>query len=124
MKRFICVLLIITLLPALSACYVHTPINDAAYTELGIPTASHYPEGTRARCPWDIIVWNENLYIGSGDYDSNAGPIDIWCYDKKENAWKNTGTVPDEEVYRFCIVNDTLIVPGIDPTEDWTYGNY
>ena len=124
MKRFICVLLVIMFLTAVSGCSVYTPIDDTTYIELGIPTSSRYSNGIRARCPWDMIIWNENLYVGSGDYDSNAGPVDIWCYDKKENAWKNTGTVLEEEISRFCIVGDTLVTPGIDPTEDWTYGNY
>ena len=48
----------------------------------------------------------------------------MWCYDKKENDWKITGVVPDEEISRFYIIGDTLIAPGIDPAEDWMYGNY
>lgn len=123
MKRFICVLLVITFLTAVSGCSVRT-LDDITYTELGIPTSARYSEGTSARCPWDMIIWNENLYVGSGDYDANAGPVDMWCYDKKENDWKITGVVPDEEISRFCIIGDTLVAPGIDPAEDWMYGNY
>ena len=122
MKRIICALLSIVLM-AVSGCAVQTP-NYITCIELGIPTRSRYSAGVRARCPWDMIVWEENLYIGSGDYGANTGPVDIWCYDTQENTWKNTGTVPDEEISRFCIVGDTLVAPGIDPIEDWTWGNY
>lgn len=103
---------------------MQSPANDITYVELGIPTASRYSEGIRARCPWDMIVWNEKLYVGSGDYDSNSGPVDIWRYDTTKGVWENSGTVPDEEISRFCVIGDVLVAPGIDPTEDWTYGNY
>ena len=124
MKRFICILLSIMFFVNISGCSVQSPANDITYVELGIPTASRYSEGIRARCPWDMIVWNEKLYVGSGDYDSNSGPVDIWRYDTTKGVWENSGTVPDEEISRFCVIGDVLVAPGIDPTEDWTYGNY
>jgi len=81
-------------------------------------------EGVRARNPWDMVIFENKLYIGSGDYDSNAGPVDMWCYDIENSSWSNSGTLPEEEVDRFCLINNTLAVPGIDPQEDWTLGNY
>ncbi|MBQ4116012.1 MAG: hypothetical protein IJD37_01410, partial [Clostridia bacterium] len=94
------------------------------YVELGVPSMQSFEVDTASRCPWDMIIWDEKVYIGSGDYGSNAGPVDIWCYDIQESTWKNSGTVPDEEISRFCVVDNALVAPGIDPTEDWSYGNY
>ncbi len=48
---------------------------QARYTELGCPTADFYEEDPTARCVWDIIAWDGKLYVGSGDYDANAGPV-------------------------------------------------
>ena len=124
MKRVLGVSLLIVCLLHIAGCSVEKPTQNIAYTELGVPSSSRYPDGTRARCPWDMIVWEGSLYIGGGDYDTNAGPVDIWAYNLETNTWHNSGTVPDEEVFRFCIIEDGLIAPGIDPTEDWTYGNY
>jgi len=124
MKRIFGILILIIILITVLGCSAQAPIDDITYVELGIPTSSRYSQGIRARCPWDMVVWNDCLYVGSGDYDSNAGPVDIWCYDREEDAWGNTGTVPEEEISRFCIIGNTLVIPGVDPTEDWTYGNY
>lgn len=118
------VLVILLFWGGLFSCANTDTVDSIEYTELGIPSSSRYSKGIRARCPWDMIVWDEKLYVGSGDYDSNEGPVDMWCYDIEQSVWKNTGTVPDEEISRFCIVGNALVAPGIDPKEDWTYGNY
>ena len=123
MKRIL-ILFLIAVFIAILICSARFPIKNIAYTELGIPTDMQYNEGIRARCPWDMIVWDEKLYVGNGDYGANAGPVDIWCYDKKEGVWENGGTTSEEEINRFCVVENSPVVPGIDPTEDWTHGNY
>ena len=99
-------------------------IESVSYTELGIPSSERYVVGTAARSPWDMVIWENRLYIGSGNYDTNEGPVDIWCYDIADEVWKNSGTVPEEEIDRFCIINNKLFAPGIDSREDWTLGNY
>lgn len=94
------------------------------YTELGVPSSERYAEGICARSPWDMAIFDNKLYIGSGDYDANAGPVDMWCYDIENSTWSNSGTLPEEEIDRFCLIDGQLTVPGIDPQEDWTLGNY
>ncbi len=98
--------------------YQNIRVND-----LGIPSAKRYSHENSAINPWDIIVYKDDLYIGSGDFSSNAGPIDIWKYDSKDKNWVNSGTVPDEEISRFFVINGMLVAPGIDPQESWDYGN-
>ena len=104
-----------------ASCFTSKTVE---YSELGIPLSERYSQGVRARCPWDMYIWDGKIYIGSGDYDSNAGPVDIWAYDTENKAWENTGTVPDEEVSRFLVIDGKLTVPGIDPKDDWIFGNY
>lgn len=41
-----------------------------------------------------------------------------------ENRWENCGTIPDEQIGRFVVIDGKLMIPGFDPTEDWTLGNY
>ncbi len=94
------------------------------YRELGIPSEESYPENFKARCVWDMAVHGDRLFIGGGDYDANAGPVDVWCWDIGEKTWTKSGTVPDEEISRFCSINDCLTVPGTDPQGDWELGNY
>lgn len=124
MKRVLCLLMVFIFFAALPGCSFHKPVEDIAYTELGIPSSSRYASGSEALRPGDMIIWEEKLYVGGGDYDFNAGPVDIWVYDGTTCEWTNSGTVSDEEINRFCVVNGSLIAPGIDPIEDWSYGNY
>ena len=98
--------------------------NNVDYIELGIPTSERYVEGITARCPWDMEIFDGKIYVGSGDYGENSGPVDIWAYDREEDKWSNTGTVPDEEVDSFLMIDGSLTVPGTDPKDGWEYGNY
>lgn len=98
--------------------------KNVDYIELGIPTAERYVEGITARCPWDMEIFDGKIYVGSGDYGENSGPVDIWAYDTEEKKWLNTGEVPDEEVDSFLMIDGCLTVPGTDPKDGWEYGNY
>ena len=99
-------------------------VSNDVYTELEIPSRDRYPVGAFARCPWDMIVWEDRLYVGSGDYGDNAGPVHMWCYDFAEQSWNADNIVNDEEISRFRVLGDVLIAPGVDPTDDWEFGNY
>jgi len=126
-KRIICVFIFILSAISsviLSSCATTKTIDAISYKELGIPTAERYDEGVSARSPWDMVIFDNKLYIGSGNYDTNSGPVDVWCYDIVNNAWLNSGTLPEEEIDRFCFIDNKLAIPGIDPQEDWTFGNY
>lgn len=107
---------------ALSSCEEKSVQID--YTELGIPTESSFATGSNASCPWDIAHYDGKLFVGSGDYDKNAGPINIFYYDYKDCKWKSSGTIADEEVSRFRIIDGYLTAPGIDPKGEWEFGNF
>ena len=92
--------------------------------ELRIPMEEVYNYLPPHRNVWDMIIFEDKLYAGSGDYDINAGPINVWCYDILSGKWGNSGKLPDEELSRFIIINGELVAPGIDPRGDWNLGNY
>ena len=82
MKRILALWLIFSVLALLlTSCSSTDTIDSITYIELGIPSCERYPEGIRARNPWDMAIFGDKLYIGSGDYDKNSGPVDMWCYD-------------------------------------------
>ena len=74
-----------------------------------------------------IYIIMMNIYVGGGDWDENQGPVDIWSF-AVENS--NSGyqfqkeiTVDEESIERFRTCSGRLVVPGIDATESWKYGN-
>lgn len=70
-----------------------------------------------------LKIWDGKLYIGYGDYGVNTGPTDILSWDLSTHNLKTEFTVDDEAIVRFKEVNDQLMIPGVDATEDWNYGN-
>ena len=116
MKRvlaFICLILL------LCSCNTGTQVE-----ELGIPLLEQYPEDPMSRLVWDMHLLDGKLYVGSGNYDKNSGPVDIWYYDLNASNWNKEGTLPDEEINRFLMINGKLTIPGTDPRDDWGFGNY
>jgi len=96
----------------------------ATYTELGIPSSEQFSTGIRARAPWDLLLYDGYLYVGSGDFDLNTGPAEVWRYDLDKREWETCATLPEEEINRFVTIDGTPTIVGIDPTESWEYGNY
>lgn len=126
-KRLLSVLITLGIILGLFSCNSQEADQNAdatQYTELGIPNSQRYKTGTSARCPWELTVWEGKLFVGGGDYDTNAGPVDIWYYDLQEKSWVNSGEVPDEEVNRFAVIDGCLVAPGIDPKDNGAFGNF
>lgn len=92
------------------------------YTELGNPTENCYND-IIARNAWDMMIFDNKLFVGSGNYTVNSGPTQIAYLDLFTNEW-SVSTVPDDEINNFVIIDNTLIAPGIDPIDNWDYGNY
>lgn len=99
--------------------------KEPELVDLGIPAAETYWKYfTNARNPWEMVIEDQKLYIGGGDYSINTGPTTIWCYDIEQKEWFESGVVPDEAVIRFVQLGDQLIAPGTDPEAGWELGNY
>lgn len=94
-------------------------------TDLGIPLKERYPDSQLvSRCPWDLKVFDNKVFVGCGDYDKNTGPTDIMYYDLEEKTWVNSGTVNDEAITKFLEFDNRLISPGTDPKSSHDFGNY
>ena len=101
-------------------------INNAFFRvpmDLGIPLESKYAEYPLALTPRDMIVYDGFLYISSGDWTGNKGPVEMYRYDIENSKWENSGTLLDEEINSFHLIEDTVYIPGVDPMESWDWGN-
>ncbi len=87
--------------------------------ELKIPYASICGNSV-----WDLKLFENCLYIGAGDYDKNYTVGVAYRYNLSLEEWEQCGVIPDEQISRFLEIDNTLFLPGIDPTESWSFGNY
>ena len=95
--------------------------------KLGNPLAQRYPDGSQfhyARSISDLHHFDGKLYVGHGDWAENSGPTDIWYYDLQTKEFSNQGRVDDEAADHYRVINGRLCLPGTDPREDWTLGNF
>ena len=123
-SRIVCVIILVLIV--LFFVFVPPTIRPirVAYKELGIPSSEQFPTGVRARSPWDLSLWNDALYVGSGDFDANTGPANVLKYDLQSKTWGVDATLPEEEINRFLVIDGRLTIVGIDPQESWELGNY
>ena len=96
---------------------------EAEYTEMGIPLAEYYTEGGVERCVWDIEYFDGGIYVGSGDYDKNKGPVYMTHYSFEKGKWRFDTGLPDEQIERFFIFDNKFYAAGCDPQTSWSYGN-
>lgn len=99
------------------------PSYEATYQNLGTPLLENYPDDPFSRSPWDMIVYDDKLFVGGGDYDKNTGPVPVYYYDLNTEQWINSGSINDEQIEHFKVIQNTLMIPGCDPRDDWEYGN-
>lgn len=96
--------------------------------DLGIPLITKYPDTTEAhvlsRKVWDMQLFNNRIYIGSGDYNLNTGPVDVYYYDITNEKFVKEATLPDEQINRFVVIDNKLMITGTDPQEGWEMGNF
>ncbi len=123
MKRVIAFVLVAVSLVLCAGCAEKAPY-EAAYVELGNPLEETYFGGIKARSAWDVEVYKNTLYIGSGDYDVNQGPVHMWFYDFDKGEWALEEFLEDEQIARFCEIDGVLYAPGIDPRVSWETGSY
>jgi hypothetical protein len=71
---------------------------------------------------WDLQVFDGRLFIGTGDAWRNTGPIPVISYNGQ--GFETEFTVDEEQIYSFVITNEQLLIPGTDPREDWSLGNF
>jgi hypothetical protein len=103
-------------------------------------------ENIYAKNIWDMKLFKNKIYIGTGDSYCNAGPTPIISIDlnndtlnlekqvsnifvngngeQQETSDYEQAFIKEEKINNFLLINDELIIAGHDPTQDWAYGNY
>ncbi len=123
MRRFLMVILTILYQIGIGAGFVSDEIPSA---DIGTPAEESYTEDQKTSLvPWDMIIVNNKLYLGGGDYGANTGPVDVWCMDLETHEWEISGTLNDEAIGKFITIGDRVYAPGFDSRKGtWEYGNY
>ena len=122
LKKTVALILVVLTVLSLSSCKKYP--YEAEYTEMGIPLKDYYKTGGVERCAWDVEMYKDKLYVASGDYDKNKGPVMMWHYDFEEEGWKLDTALSDEQIERFYLMDDKLYAAGCDPQTSWSYGNF
>lgn len=90
-----------------------------------IPLGNPFVTGTSySRNVWDMQLFGGVIHLGHGDSIDNLGPIPIWSIDPATGALANEFTTSEEQVDEFRVLNGQLYVPGHDPRDDLTMGNF
>ncbi|MBP3435906.1 MAG: hypothetical protein J6K62_06245 [Clostridia bacterium] len=144
MKHLVALLLVITMMLITTACSSDQHIGSTTapsqtpttvpsmvpstegqlYTEMGVAVEQSYFSGGVMRNPWDVEMYNGRLYVASGNYDTNAGPVSVWYYDFDKKIWEIDTILPDEQITRFNIIDSKMYIPGVDPKSSWDMGTY
>ena len=124
MRKIIAYFLCLLLAFSIIGCDLQDYPYKADYTELGAPINNYYEQGTVESCAWDVEFYENCLYVGSGDYDKNRGPVNIFKYDFLTHNWHSDGLLEDEQIERFYIFDNSLYAAGYDPKGSWEKGNF
>lgn len=89
-----------------------------------VPAYSYYPKHVSSRGIKSLKAFNGKIFMGLGDWNDNTGPVKILYYDTKSKKIVSTGTIADEAVETFHIIDNTLYTTGTDPKAAWGYGSY
>jgi hypothetical protein len=102
-------------------------------TKVCNPYKENYPQNTAddyfARSIWDMRIYNDAIYLGCGDLWNNRGPVVVKSFSNMDSEiLLEEELIIDEEMLSiFRIYENTLFIPGIDPTqhkEQKVFGNY
>lgn len=83
-----------------------------------------FNKSTFAKNVWDMQVYHDRIYLGHGDFNTDAGPIPVIYFDACHNEFVTHFTVDEEEIHHYKVLNDKLYIPGTDARDDWSFGNY
>jgi hypothetical protein len=110
---FVSLFLIATLVFSCSSFGQNNEIKNSV-VRLGNPLAADGKKG-RALNVWDLQVFDGKVYIGGGNANTNAGPINVWAYDPTRKNFIKEYSVPEEEISRFKVIDNELYIPAADP---------
>ena len=93
---------------------------------LGMPfkTGKYAKSQPYARNVWVMYPFQNKVYLGHGDSNSNRGPIPLWFFNLKSRRFKFQFVAPEEQIRDFQAIGSTLYTPGIDARGNWKFGNF
>ena len=89
-----------------------------------VPAYASYPKHIGSRGIGALKQYKGKIFMGLGDWNDNTGPAKILYYDTKDGKIKSSGTIADEAVEIFNIIDNKLYTTGCDPKSNWGYGSY
>ena len=104
--------------------------NDPSYLEEivdennNVPAYQYYPKHIASRSIKTLKAHDGKIFMGLGDWNDNTGPVKMVYYDTTDGKIKSSGTILDEAVQLFNIIDGTIYTTGCDPREGWGYGSY
>lgn len=101
--------------------------SECVVYDLGIPYIEQFPNDTddnkAARAVWDMQIFDGKLFIAAGDYIKDKGPLVLMAYNFTGEKYTEYGTLDDEQICKFKIIDNTLFIPGTDPKGYPYYGS-
>ena len=73
---------------------------------------------------WDMYLYENKIFFGTGDGNANTGPITVYAYDLNTKEFFESGVLKDEVINIFLVVDNILVAPGIDSTQNNNISNY
>lgn len=89
-----------------------------------VPSYEYYPKQIQSRSIKTLKAYDGKIFMGLGDWNSNTGPAKIIYFDTKDEKIKSSGTIADDAVQQFTVIDDTLYTTGCDPRASWGHGSY
>lgn len=115
LKRFKLILILSFVCVLFGMCFFLRR-NKIEIEVIQVPLKDYYPTSPTARCIWDMEIFENKLYIGCGDYDNNSGPTPLLCCDLNTlGDWECERIFNEEQIGRFLLIDEKLIIPGFDP---------
>lgn len=90
--------------------------------ENGNVPAYNYYDDLSSRSIKELKAYDDKIFMGLGDWNANTGPVKILYYDTITETIVSSGTIADEAVENFNIIDGKLYTSGTDPKS--SYGNY
>lgn len=125
------ILLFFLMLPGVQSAFANRLNLTDQIEYIGNPYLDRYPAESQryARNIWDMIFFNGKLYLGAGNSSNagpapNAGPVPIISYDPESNLFSSDFIVDEEQIDVFHALDGMLYIPGHDPKENWSLGNF
>jgi hypothetical protein len=111
---------LLTIIILCSPCIGKAAESELQLVPLGQPTAEKVEVARKIN---ELKLHNNRLYLGHGDYSANTGPTDVIYYDLASKEFVSDFTVDEEAIMRYRVINDRLVIPGVDATESHDFAN-